>query len=504
MKKISIAIIALCAFTFVGCDDEDYVLLPEPADEVSPVVDDTVYTSGTADFSTFVSVGNSLTAGYSDGALFVSGQENSFPSMLAAQFALAGGGAFSQPLMNDDLGGLLLGGNQIAENRFYLKFDAVNGNGPVRLGGTPTTEVSATLSGLFNNMGVPGAKSFHLGLSGYGNIAGIGVYANPYFARMATSPGATIIGDVMAQSPTFFSLWIGHNDVLSYAATGGDGKDQLGNYDPATYGGNDITDPIVFGGVYQDLLQELTSDGAKGVLATIPNVTNTPYFTTVPYNSIPLDAATAGMLNQAFAAYNGGLQFVVDNTPYLTQEEADKRMINFVEGQNSVLILDESLTDLTGVNPALTNMRQAKEADLIVLPAMSFLGTLVGGNPQLINGVSVPLSDKWVLTPAEQEEVTAAQVAYNQTITALATQHDLALFDAASLLTELIETGITQNGITSTGLFATGGGFSLDGVHPSPRGYAIIANGMIDEINAKYQSNLPKVDVGNYKGVYIK
>jgi hypothetical protein len=27
-----------------------------------------------------------------------------------------------------------------------------------------------------------------------------------------------------AQAPTFFSLWIGNNDVLGYATTGGDGS----------------------------------------------------------------------------------------------------------------------------------------------------------------------------------------------------------------------------------------------------------------------------------------
>jgi hypothetical protein len=31
----------------------------------------------------------------------------------------------------------------------------------------------------------------------------------------------------MSQKPTFFSLWIGNNDVLGYATTGGDGTDQL-------------------------------------------------------------------------------------------------------------------------------------------------------------------------------------------------------------------------------------------------------------------------------------
>ncbi|MBL4746347.1 MAG: G-D-S-L family lipolytic protein [Flavobacteriaceae bacterium] len=505
INKISIAIVALCSLTFIGCNDEDYVVLPEQEGITDPEVDTTVYTSGTADFSTFISVGNSITAGYSDGALFKSGQENSFPNILAGQFSLAGGGDFSQPLMNDDIGGLLLGGNQIQENRFYLNFDAVNGNGPVRLSGTPTTEVSNILSGPFNNMGVPGAKSFHLGFSGYGNIMGLtpeNAYANPYYVRMATTPGATVIGDAMSQSPTFFSLWIGNNDVLSYALSGGTGVDQLGNDNLALYKKNDITDPEIFENTYRNLLEALTSEGAKGIVSTVPKVTSIPYFTTVPYNAIPLDAATATMLNQAFATYNGGLQAMVANS-LLTAEEADRRNISFVEGQNSVLIFDEDLTDLTIYNSGLTNMRMATGEDLIVLPAMNFLGTLVGDNPSLINGVSVPLSDEWVLTPEEQEKVNTAQVAYNESIKILAVQYDVVLFDATSLFTELIETGITQDEITTTGKFATGGGFSLDGVHPSPRGAAILANGMMDAINTAYGSNLPRVNVGNYKGVYV-
>ena len=78
--------------------------------------------------------------------------------------------------------------------------------------------------------------------------------ANPYYARMATSATATVLGDAMAQSPTFFTLSeIGGNDVLGYATSGGVGVDQsptttnpTGNLDPTTYGGNDITDPNSF------------------------------------------------------------------------------------------------------------------------------------------------------------------------------------------------------------------------------------------------------------------
>lgn len=501
MKKI-LYILSL-TFLAISCQDEGFGVTPYlPVASTSPEVSVT-YTSGSANFSNYVSVGNSLTAGYSDGALFIEGQENSYPKILFGQFSLAGGGTFKQPLMNDNLGGLLLGGNQIASTRLFLSFTS-GSPAPTPIAGIPTTEVSTVLSGSFNNMGVPGAKVYHLLAPGYGNVAGVAAgLANPYFARMASSSTATVIGDAVAQNPSFFSLWIGANDILGYATSGGTGVDQTGNLDPSTYGSNDITDPQVFWGSYNALLQNLTASGAKGIVANLPSITSIPYFTTVPYNAIPLDAPTAAMLNQAFAAYNGGLQFVVDNTPYLTQAEADRRKISFQAGKNAVLILDEDLTDLTGLNPSLTNMRQATSADLLVLTARTFLGTLVNNNPQLINGVSVPLADKWVLTSEEQSNVETARVAYNQVISALSQQYDLAFFDADAELQQMLTSGITENGITTTAVYAKGGGFSLDGVHPSPRGYAIIANGMIDAINAKYGSNLPKVNVANYKGLYI-
>lgn len=151
----------------------------------------------------------------------------------------------------------------------------------------------------------------------------------------------------------------------------------------------------------------------------------------------------------------------------------------------------------------LTNMRQATAADLLVLPSRTFLGTTVGGNPLAINGVSVPLADNWVLTPEEQEAVSTALMQYNATIEALASQYGLAFVDSKSILDNLVTNGISQDGITTTATYATGGAFSLDGVHPSPRGYAFLSNAFIDAINSKYGSNLPHVNLNDYKGLYI-
>jgi hypothetical protein len=476
----------LVSLTFAACNNDD--------DETEPV--NVPVTAGSANFSKYVSLGNSLTAGFSDNALFKAGQLGSYTNILAQQFKQVGGGDFNIPLAGDDnLGGLLLGGTPIQGTRLVF-----NGVGPVPVPGTPVTEVTNHLTGPFNNMGVPGAKSFHLLAAGYGNVAGVPSGAsNPYYARFASSPSAKIIEDAVVQDPTFFSLWIGNNDVLSYSTSGGAGVNQLGNMNPATYGGNDITDPAVFENVYGTLLDALTANGAKGVVANIPYVTTIPYFRTVPYNPVTIDAAKATQLNGAFAAYNGGLAQAAA-LGAITAEEKDRRTISFAEGKNPVLIVDSYLTNLSGLG--LPSYREATSADLLVLPSSSFIGTLQGGNPAAINGVTVPLEDKWVLSKDEAAEVKTATDAYNASIKTLAETKGLAFVDANAIMSQVYNGGIRYGNLHMSAAFVTGGAFSMDGVHPSARGYALIANKFMEAINAKYGSTFKPVDLANYQIQY--
>jgi hypothetical protein len=472
----------LFSLSIVSCDvnNELDAIPAELAAEVA------LNTNG-LDFSKYVSIGASFTAGYTDGAMFKAAQENSFPNILAGKF----GAEFKQPLMNDNIGGLVYGGTAVQPPRFYF-----NGAGPARLPAMPTTELTAVLSGPFNNFGAPGAKSFHLGVAGYGQL-------NPYFGRMASSPGASVMGDALAQSPTFFTLSeIGGNDVLGYALSGGSGVDQTGNYNPATYGSSDITDPNVFASVFSGMVTALTANGAKGVVANVPYITNLANFTTVPYNPIPLDAGTAAQLNGAFAAYNGGLQQILDLKnanllpaqvlPLLAnydQAEVNRRKVTFVAGQNAALILDENLSNLAPINPGLTNMRQATANDLLLLASAAVLGTTVGGNPQLINGVSVPLGDEWVLTPQEQSAIKTATDAYNATIAAIAASNpNVALVDFKGVLAEA-STGIKFDRYTLNTKLVTGGLISLDGVHLTARGYALMANKILAAMDAEFGTN---------------
>jgi len=497
MKKL-IYIFSLLAvsFGFVSCEPE-----------FSNPLNDDVYHSGDADFSTYVSVGNSLTAGYTNGTLYKSAQSMSFPKILSEQMQLAGGGTFTQPYLEDDIndvGGLLLGGNVIAAPKLVI--DASQGS-VEPINAVPTIEVSQTHPGPYNNMGVPGAKSFHLLSSGYGNLANIALgKANPYFVRMASAPNAMVIQDAVAQQPTFFTLWIGNNDVLSYATSGGTGTDQTGNQDLTTYGPNDITDPGVFAFVYQQLLDALTANGAKGVVATIPDVSAIPFFTTIPYNAIPLtDQAVVDALNTAYTNYNTGLQQLVALNA-ITAAEAAQRTISFSLGANALVIEDESLTDLTAYG--LPSIRQATSDDLILLTAKSIIGTPDPNNPQLIHGLTIPLEDNWVLIPLEKNKIETATTAFNTAIQQLATVKDLAVADMASVMQQLHDDLTTEDGSIYTADYFNGSNmdqlaFGLDGVHPNPRGYAIIANDFIKVINAKYNAHLPLVNPSYYPTIPV-
>lgn len=500
----NLKLLLLVSLTFVACNSD----IEENTVKEVPI------TAGSADFSTYVALGNSLTAGYSDGALFIAGQNNAYPKLLSEQFALAGGGEFTTPFMNDNFGGLLLGGNLIAGPRLIF-----NGTGPVPLpDAMPSTEITVPLTGPFNNMGVPGAKSFHLLAPNYGDVAGVlNGTANPYFVRFRSSASTSVIADAMAQNPTFFSLWIGNNDVLGYALSGGDGT-------------NPITSEALFTQAYGALVTTLTSNGAKGVIANIPDVSTIAHFKTVPFN--PLDSANPAFgpqiptLNATLAPLNQAFAFL--GVP-------ERSIVFNVDGKSPVVIFDETLPNISaqlsavlqgGGVPAPTAMllanqfgqsRQATSEDLFVLPASSIIGqlntqyfaALVGqGVPaatagQLsVNGVTYPLQDKWVLLPSEQVEIKAATDIFNGIIKNAADQAGLAFVDVNALMTQLSGGSVTFDNYGLNASLVTGGAFSLDGVHLTARANAYIANQFLKSINTTYGSTFRMFKAADYEIIY--
>ena len=539
MKNLKYLYISLGLLAFTACNDpEDVDLDPEVISEELPAL-----TAGSADFSNYVSLGNSLTAGFTDGALFQASQTLSMPNLLSQKFSLAGGGSFTQPLTSDNIGGLALAGTRIQSPRLVF-----GGAGPVPLEDligdvTVTTDIALNNpTGPFNNLGVPGAKSFHLLAPGYGNIANVQLgLANPYFVRMTGStPDISVLQMAVAQAPSFFSLWIGNNDVLGYATTGGDGTNPITPVSGAP--------GVGFDGSYGALIATLTAGGAQGVVANIPNVTDVPHFTTVPHN--PLDPTNPDFGNQ-IATLNGIFGQLNQVYAFLGVPE---RSIEFsTTAASEVIIRDETLTDLSAqiagvlsasptfpafvqsfglpaeAAPLVAGLlgntygqtREATADDLFVLPSSAIIGTInvesVGalmeaGLPQTlagqfsVEGISLPLEDKWVLIPSEQAEIAAATEAFNQIIAATANQAGLALVDANTLLNQLANGGITSGDFTLTSSLVTGSAFSLDGIHPTARGYALLANEFMKAIDATYGSNFEAsgnlLNVGDYPTNY--
>ncbi|MBC5775767.1 hypothetical protein H8S95_16960 [Pontibacter sp. KCTC 32443] len=436
-----------------------------------PEIDSPSPSAGEADFTTYVALGNSLTAGFADGALYREGQQNSYPAILSRQFALVGA---SDPLWTQPLlpAGVSLGSpRQNAEGQFEVPQQRVlrivndcknvPGLSPVEAG-APAPFPQAFLGAApqepspFNNMGVPGAKSFHLLAPGYGNPAGLANgTANPFFVRFASSPTTSVIADAMAQSPTFFTLWIGNNDVLGYALAGG----------VPVAGEKDYpTDKTQFAGAINLLINQLTSNGAgaKGAVGNIPSVDKIPYFTTIPYNGLNLTAEQATQLTAAYA-------------------QAGLTHITFQAGANAFVVLEDGIP------------RKATSNELILLPASDLLKCQGFGSQK-------PLDDKYVLSEAELETIRDYTASYNQSIAAAAQGKGLALADFNAYMNR-IATGFTLNGVTYSSTFVSGNIFSLDGIHFTQRGAALAANEFIDAINKTYNSRIPKVDETQFSTV---
>ncbi len=398
-----------------------------------PEIDTPAGTSaGQANFGKYISVGNSLTAGFADGGLYLEGQKVAYPNLLAAQMASVGGGTFTSPFFADAQ----------ANGSGYLNLSAlVNGsptlsNVTTNLAYRDATHL-AKYSGEIQNLGVPGMRV---------DLAFAAPYsaANMYMERLLTDSQVgttTYFQFIQGRNHTFFSLWLGNNDALGWATNGGVTTDAT----------NVLTDKATFSMLFSNLVNALTAGGQKGVVGTIPDVTAVPYFNTV---TVPALLAAAKAINPAAVAV-------------------------FIQ--------------------TATGVRAATSEDLIRLPFQSagLFGT--GTIPYGLDPRN-PIANNWVLDKDEVARVKDYVNSYNSTIKSLANSKGLAIADTYTYL-NLVKAGVAIQGININSAFITGGAFSLDGVHLTPRGNAVIANVFIDAINGKYASTIPTIDITKYRGV---
>jgi len=408
-----------------------------------PTLDEFTPSAGTkADFSKYIAIGNSLSAGFADGGLYLEGQKVAFPLLIAEQLQKVGGGEFKSPFFSEEHS---------------------NGSGYIRLkalvNGQPVTEQvadklayrSATPKLLIkytepiNNLGVPGMRMDMAFAPGIGTAAG-----NMYFERLlpdGTPPTMNYFTYSTTQNHTFFTFSLGNNDVLGYATNG------AVNEGPTTT----LTSTAWFNTLLNNYVGTLTAKGQKGVLATIPDVTSVPYFTTVTRQVL-------------LAAVNAA-----------------------------------STTKVTDIYIATkTGPRAATDQDFFVLP-FSSAGLLGVPNANKIPYGLHPLNpveDKYVLDTKEAAEVVARVNDFNKTIKSVAASKGLAVADVNAFLTS-VKNGIRIDGLAVSAKYITGNGFSLDGIHLTPIGNALMANVFIEAINKTYGAQVPRLNISDFRGVKL-
>ena len=448
--KIKYYILILLIFAIAAC---------------KPAIDEFTPAKGDADFTSFLAVGNSLTAGYTDGSLYKSGQEASFTNILAKQFAFVGGGEFKQPLMVDDFGFGFDGATPVPKLVFGPSTDCmgVTSLAPIRapVDVDMANFAPVTQNGPFNNIGVPGAKTSHLLYDQYSQL-------NPYYARFAPDENTPVINLTAAIDATFFTLWIGNNDVLGYAASGG--------------AGDVMTDPMEFGAYFDIILQACIQnqpgafEPAKGAVANIPDVTTIPFFTfmnsKVPYNGLELNEEQAAGLNLLYQMYgHPEITFEAGPGNSWVVENSDGSWGRMTEDDMFIMTLPTDSMQCSGMGVA-----------------------------NILTQAPFPIPHKYILDKNEAWLVKQNIKQYNAIIYDLCTMYDIAHIDAYAIMNEAT-TGIIIDGMEFNASFVQGNLFSLDGIHFTAAGNAMVAHYFIEGINATYGSSIPQVIVTDYGAV---
>jgi len=430
MKKISIIILSLFTISCVKTQYDDYKV-----------------SMGNADFSNYVSVGNSLTQGYQDGGMHneFGQQDNSYPAIIAGQMKLANPNLqFLQPTVPPLGQGFMHLEYRDGELEVIKAYDAdITNNDPTAIDDDPGWIAWGDTTIKYNNLGVSGIKlvnclsggknstiNFNLlqtALNENGRFLNFGDAANPI----------TYLDHIKRSNATFFTNWLGNNDVLGWSTEGGD-NDSIESTPGLLL--TELSDLVEFRNKYDSILSAFSSMGAKGVCATLPDVTSIPYFNTVTLGAI--------------------------GDEVWIREGADENVV-----------------------------RLATEDDLLLLTA----------SDELANGIgfiqSKPLPHTVVLDKDEINIVQTRTNEINNSIISLTSKYGFALADMNLFMKTLTNTGLSYDGIDFTPKYIEGGVFSLDGVHPNGKGYAVIANHFIRVINEFYGSNIPTVSIASYRGI---
>ncbi len=408
--------------------------------------------SGSIDASNYVAFGDAITSGYTNGALYYEGQQNSFSNLLAQQLKLVGGGDFKTPNVSQNSIGIGNLNNAPSVLNYRTDCKGVQSLGPVKTATIGDLAIFADnlypLQGAFNNYGIFGLKVIDAEVNGY---------LNPFYKRMASSNTSSVLQDAVAKNPTFFTVMLGLNDVLNYALKGATAD----NITPLTGSVG-----VGFDASINNIITKLTANGAKGCIANIPSLKTLAYFNTIAYNALTLtDTTTISGLNSYYSNLDGTV-FYAGNNGFII-EDSDNQFLGFRQAKQGEMIL---------LNVPLDSVKCYKWGSLI------------------------PIPDRYSLTLSEINKIETAINQYNGALQYICLTKGLAYVDVNALFGK-VKKGIAYNGVSINASFVSGGAFSLDGLTLTPRGNALLANEFIKSINTTYQSKIPEVNVTNYPGI---
>jgi lysophospholipase L1-like esterase len=387
---------------------------------------------GSADFTRYYAIGDSLTAGYESGSLNVNHQQFSYPAVIARQVGLrvcevadpATAVCFAQPLIQYP--GLPTGESQLTLiGSSVVPFPAPGTGAPLVTGFGRT----------YNNVGVPGyTLAAALALKGSEANSGLG--------QVVLRGLGSEVDQVAAASPTFITIWLGANDILGPLSQGSP---------------TGLPDPATFKTQYAAMLDKL--------IAAAPNagmvVGNLP----ATAAALPLTSALPTVVfdsNLQPAIINGGTIPLIFSSGGVTQPVP----------AGSVVLLSALPKIQTGVGIT---------GSLKPFPPFSTLPNL-----------GVPLTDADVLTPTEIAAFVTSAAALNQAINEVASARKVPVADMSSLFARFgSKSGIAVGPVVLTNQFVRGGLFSLDGTHLTDIAYTMVANEFIKTINTSYGTRIP-------------
>lgn len=216
--------------------------------------------------------------------------------------------------------------------------------------------------------------------------------------------------------------------------------------------------------------------------------------------------------NDALAADVAGMPAVM--TPVSTFTQEFQQLITTLHTQTKATLIVANVPDVTllpYLTPAVEIIAEVSAAS--GLPAAE-VAALLGIQPgDLVNTTGLaqvqsaiaalkqgqmptPLTDSAFLDASEIAQVQSNVAQYNAVIAQQVSAVGGILIDIHAYIQNLAQSGITINNFPVTTAYL-GGLFSLDGVHPTNTGYALIANQYISAINAALKTNVTPADVSS-------